>query len=439
MFKERCSEMVGVEEYINLLGSMSKGEVSVLEALRQLHLDFEPEGRLPVKTIRATDNSMNYLRALAEDVGLPKKGGVYSVFKLALLLATASLKASSPEELWYARELILRGWMDEESVKMDYPKVPSVQFEPDGPNRVVKMFKELVVALSGVASHSGVAKELGTFYGVLMPDPFSVRPLLKAIKSLSGTDRRTIIRWIQELYEWNLVDYYVAIPTHGLVSLEDVVEFVKTLARLLSKKKYTFVEDPERKRREELKRELKKKLGITISLANARLIMDAVQGGEPSSRLDSVIRYALFRTMIKYPDFFRFRLFKSAVQVAHRKTKPFAVFHGSRDGRPVIVEGYYIKDFVVSKKDRMIVRAFVFRAVDTNGEEVPFFNGLSRRVFTVYGDDISATDLLYRIVVPSLTNMGLEVADLVWFGSESKNPLQGLVPAPVGGVDDARR
>ena len=438
MFKERCSEMVGVEEYINLLGSMSKGEVSVLEALRQLHFDLEPEGRLPVKAIRATDNSMNYLRALAEEMGVSsKKGGIYEVFKLALLLATASLKASSPEELWYAREMILRGWMDEERVKIKYPKVPSVQFEPDGPNRVVEMFKELVVALSGVASYSGVAKELGTFYGVLIADPFNIRPLLKAIKSLSGTDRRTIARWLQELYEWDLVDYYLATP-RGLVSFEDAVKTIKELAYQISEMNILWT-DPEKRRKSLLKRNIRQALGIPISLANARLIMDAVQGGEPSSRVDSVIRCALFRTMIKYPDFFRFRLFKSAVQVAHRRTKPFAVFHGSRDGRPVIVEGYYIKDFVVSKKDRMIVRAFVFRAIDTNGEEVPFFNGLSRRVFTVYGDDISATDLLYRIVVPTLTNMGLEVADLVWFGNDSKNPLQGLVPTPVGGMDDARR
>ncbi|CAI1494173.1 protein of unknown function (plasmid) [Thermococcus nautili] len=413
-------------EYINLLEAVSGNEISAYEVIRRLNLELDSDERLEVRSFRTTKEVGIMLKALAEKYHPNERRGIHKIL-IEAILSLIAIKEASAEELLQIREVLRAGYtppLEEEEYSPTSP--PAVSPQLSAPKRVTKMFKELVLALSEISSHSGVANGLGTVYGVLMADPVYLPALLKVIQRVAGTDRRTLVRWVRELYEWNVVEYYVGTSFDRLISLEEAVEVIRDIAFKLAEAEYRFT-DPEKAREEAFRKALLRHLGISLNRPNIRLIFNAVRQGGPVQLVDEAIRNALFRTMVMYPHHFRFRLFKDVVRNAPRKAKPFAVlknFDGS-----VLVEGYYVKDFVVSRKERVIARAFVFRAVNRDGEEVSAFrNGLSTRLFVVYGDEVSATHLLYTVVIPELEGLGFEVDTLRWFDTG------GPLTTPVGGV-----
>jgi hypothetical protein len=411
--------MYKVEDFINLLESVRTEKVDTFEALKLLNLQLDSEEPLDVQTLRATKEVMAFLRALAKETQPVKKRAILMTLKQALMLFFASQFVSSPEEWWYARELILRGWIDDKSVGV-VTQTPAVPFDVDAPRNVVKAFKKLLIELSAYSSGRGFSETLNTVYGYL-PAFIRASSMVKAINRAFGLDRRTVIRWVRDFHENGLIEVFISTPK-ATIPFDKAVELIYQITENVIEKGVGDIPP------KLLKKRLLKLMGLPMSLRNADAIYRAVyENGEFTNIVREVILDALYKTLVKYPETFRIYLLWNIARSIHIKTEPFAIFEGIKDGEPVTLEGYYIKEQVLSRTT--IVRAFIFRRVAQDGTASPLWDEPVYS-YLVYGDEISATDILHRQIIPSIESDNYTLVKLAWWGDET--PFSQVLGGQVG-------
>ena len=274
-------------EYLMLLEAISKNELKVQEVIQNLYIRMYSPKKLEVHSLRTTKEAYSLLGVLSKKYHPKERGAVHKTLVEALLSLIALREASSMEEILAIKKALV---MDPVKSLIDF-----LNSNSSIPEKIRRILIELILDISKVSHNNSLYETM----------PLSL--LLKAIGKVAGTDKRTLIHWVQELHKWGFVEYYLQQNPKEVLSFEDTVHTIETIITSVANLKWWLFEDPT-EQVEAIKRATLRALGFSLNKHHIQEIMNAIQGNASSPEIENTIQQVLFKNMIKHPYLFRFKL-----------------------------------------------------------------------------------------------------------------------------------
>jgi len=273
-------------EYLMLLEAISKNELKVQEVIQNLYIRMYSQKRLEVHSLRTTKEAYLLLGALSKKYHPREKGAIHKTLVEALLSLIALREASSIEEILAIKKALV---MDPVKSLIDF-----LNSNHSIPEKIRRIIIELILDISKVSHNNSLYETM----------PLSL--LLKTIGKVAGTDKRTLIHWVQELHKWDLVEYYLQQNPKKVLSFEDTVHTIETITTSVANLKCLFGDPIEQV--EAIKRATLRSLGFSLNKHHIQEIMKAIQDNVSPQEIENIIQQVLFKNMIKHPYLFRFKL-----------------------------------------------------------------------------------------------------------------------------------